>query len=226
LNDIIENRRNEVLKVQKIKNRGVLFTYTASSEWDLNIHLIMGDKYNYIIDTGLGSLSIAPIMEYIKSNNKPIIVINTHYHWDHIWGNGSFKDCIIISHKLCRETIESKWDEMMQKNKKYCDGQVEKYLPNLVFDKELYFPEDRIRIIYTPGHTMDSISVIDEKEKVVNAGDNIGDTIDEIVPSLNSEKDLYIDTLLKYREIDFDTCVSGHNVVLNKEVIEKILNKV
>jgi glyoxylase-like metal-dependent hydrolase (beta-lactamase superfamily II) len=127
---------------------------------------------------------------------------------------------------LCREAIESKWDEMMQRNKQYCDGQVEKYLPNLVFDKELYFPEDRIKIIYTPGHTMDSISVIDEKEKVVNAGDNIGDTIDEIVPSLCSEKDLYIDTLLKYREVDFDTCVSGHNVVLNKEVIEKILSKV
>jgi glyoxylase-like metal-dependent hydrolase (beta-lactamase superfamily II) len=214
------------MKVQKIKNRGVLFTYNNSSEWDLNVHLIMGDKHNYIIDTGLGSLSIDPIKEYIKHDNKPVIVINTHYHWDHIWGNGSLKGCIIISHKLCKEAIESKWDEMMQKNKQYCDGQVEKYLPNLIFDKELYFPEDRIRIIYTPGHTLDSISVIDEEEKVMNVGDNVGDTIDEIVPSLNCEKDLYIDTLLKYREVDFDTCVSGHNVVLNQEVIERILRRV
>jgi glyoxylase-like metal-dependent hydrolase (beta-lactamase superfamily II) len=210
--------------VQKIKNRGFLFTSSNSSEWDLNIHLIMGDKYNYIIDTGLGSLSIAPIKEYIKHDDKPVIVINTHYHWDHIWGNSSLKDCIIISHKLCKDAIESKWDEMMQKNKEYCHGKVEKYLPNLVFEKELYFPEDRIRIIYTPGHTMDSISVIDEKEKVINVGDNVGDTIDEIIPSINCEKALYIDTLLKYREMDFDTCISGHNVVLNQGVIERILN--
>lgn len=212
------------MKIQKIKNRGVLFTYTTSSGWDLNVHLIMGEKYNYIIDTGLGSLSIEPIMEYIKDSNKPIIVINTHYHWDHIWGNNSLRDCTVIAHKLCGEIIESEWESMMHKNKQYCYGEVEMYLPNLVFEKELYFPEDKIKIIYTPGHTIDSISVIDEEDKVINMGDNIGDNVEEIVPSIYCEKDLYIDTLLKYREMDFDTCVSGHNVILGKEVIEEILS--
>ncbi len=212
------------MRIQKIKNRGTLFTYTTSSGWDLNVHLIMGEKYNYIIDTGLGSLSVDPIKEYIKDSNKPIIVINTHYHWDHIWGNGSLQNYIIISHKLCREMIESKWKDMMHKNKQYCYGEVEMHLPNLVFEKELYFPEDKIRIIYTPGHTIDSVSVIDEEEKVINVGDNIGDNVDEIIPSIYCEKDLYIDTLLKYRAMDFDTCISGHNVILGKEIIEEILS--
>jgi len=213
------------MKIQKIKNRGVLFTVTTSSGWDLNVHLIMGEKYNYIIDTGLGSLSIDPIKEYIKDSNKPIIVINTHYHWDHIWGNNSLRDCTVIAHKLCGEIIKSEWEDMMHRNKQHCYGEVEMYLPNLVFESELYFPEDKIRIIYTPGHTIDSISVIDEEDKVINVGDNIGDNIDEIVPSIYCEKDMYIDTLVKYRDIDFDTCISGHNVVLGKEVIEEILSK-
>ena len=213
------------MKVQKVKNRGFLFTFYNSSEWDLNIHLIFGKKYNFIIDTGLGSFSIDPIKKYINKDSKPIIVINTHYHWDHIWGNGEFKDSIIISHRLCGEIIEEKWDDMMRPNKHYCYGNVEKYLPNLVFEKELYFPEDKIRIIYTPGHTIDCISVIDEEEKVINVGDNIGDTVEEIVPEIDCDKKLYIDTLLKYREIDFDTCVSRHNVVLGKEVVEDILKK-
>ena len=212
--------------IKKIKSRGVLFTYATSSCWVLNIHIIMGEKYNYIIDTGLGPLSIAPVKEYIeKNNNKPIIVINTHYHWDHIWGNNSLRNCIIISHKLCREMIKSTWEESLYKNKQYCCGEVKMYLPNLVFEKELYFPEDKIRIIYTPGHTIDSISVIDEEDKVINVGDNVGDTIDEIVPSIGCEKSLYIDTLLKYKELDFDTCISGHNIILGKEVIEEILTK-
>lgn len=212
------------MKIEKIKNRSILFTQSPSS-WDLNIHLIMGNKYNYIIDTGLGSLSIEPIKEYIKNDNKPIIVINTHYHWDHIWGNSSLQDCIIISHRLCKELIESEWEEMIHKNKNYLNGEVEICLPNLVFEKELYFPEDKIRIIYTPGHTIDSISVIDEEEKIINVGDNVGDTLDEIVPSIYCEKDLYINTLLRYKEMDFDTCISGHNVILGKDVIDKILNK-
>lgn len=213
------------MKIQRIKNRSVLFTYNIPSGWDLNLHLIMGEKYNYIIDTGLGSLSIAPIMEYIKNDNKQVIVINTHYHWDHVWGNSAFQNCMIISHELCREMIESKWDSMMQRNGQHCFGEVKMQLPNLVFDSELYFPEDKIRLIYTPGHTIDSISIIDEAEKVINAGDNIGDTMDEIVPSIYSEKGLYIETLSKYKELDFDTCISGHNVILGKDVIERILDK-
>ena len=215
------------MRIEKIKNRSVLFTYSTSAGWDLNLHLIMGRKYNYIIDTGLGHLSVEPIKEYIKGDNKSIVVINTHYHWDHVWGNNSFNQSTIISHKLCRDIIESKWETMMERNKEYCQGEVKMYLPNLVFEKELYFPEDKIRIIYTPGHTIDSITVVDEEDKVINAGDNIGDTMDEIVPHLYCENSLlYMDTLLKYKEIDFDTCISGHNMVLGKEVIDKILSLV
>jgi hypothetical protein len=54
-------------------------------------------------------------------------------------------------------------------------------------------------------------------------GDNIGDTVDEIVPQIDCEQKLYVDTLLKYKKLDFDTCVSGHNMILNKDIIEKIL---
>ena len=212
------------MKIQKIKNRNILFTNIVPAGWDLNIHLIMGDRYNYIIDTGLGSLGIAPIIDYVKNDNKSIIVINTHYHWDHIWGNSSLQNCIIISHKLCREMIESNWEDMMQKNKSHLEGEAEMFLPNLTFEKELYFSEDKIRIMYTPGHTIDSISVIDEVEKVMNVGDNIGDSIDEIIPNICCKKEEYINTLLKYTEMDFDTCVSGHNMILGKQVIAEILN--
>ena len=213
------------MKIQKVKSRNFLVTYNVPQGWNLNLHFIIGKKNNYLIDTGLGSLSLEPIMEHIKDDNKKIIVINTHYHWDHIWGNNVFGDCNIISHKLCREMIQSKWEEMLQRNGELCAGEVKMQLPNMVFDNELYFPEDKIRLIYTPGHTIDSISVLDEEENVLNAGDNIGDTMDEIVPSIYSEKELYIQTLLKYKEMDFDTCISGHNIVVGKDVLEEITNK-
>ncbi|NEU04971.1 MBL fold metallo-hydrolase [Clostridium senegalense] len=212
------------MKINKIKNRSILFTHSVPLGWDLNLQLIIGNKYNYIIDTGLGSLSIEPIKEYIKHDNKSIIAINTHYHWDHIWGNSSLRDCTIISHKSCRKMIELDWEYMMNKNKNYIAGEVVMCLPNLTFEKELYFPEDKIRIVHTPGHTIDSISVFDEIEKTINVGDNIGDSIDEIIPILDCEKDVYINTLLKYKEMDFDICMSGHNTILKKQVIEKILN--
>lgn len=212
------------MKIQKIKNRSVLFTTSPSSEWDLNVHLIMGDKNNYIIDTGLGPQGVKPVLDYIKGNEKPIIIINTHYHWDHIWGNNLFENETIISHKFCLEMIRDNWDEMINENKKYMQGEVSMHLPNLVFEKEMYFEEDNIRIIYTPGHSIDSISVLDEKDKILNAGDNIGDTMDQIVPHIYCGKSLYMDTLNKYSQMNFDTCISGHNIVLGKDIIEKIKN--
>ncbi len=213
------------MKLRKIKNRGVLFTYDFFG-WDLNIYLIMGNKYNFLIDSGLGSLCIEPVTDYIKNQSKPLFVINTHYHWDHIWGNSSLKTCSIISHKLCRDIIEQQWEVMMKKNSQFCCGNVEICLPNMVFESEIYFPEEQIRIFHTPGHTIDGISVLDEQDKILHAGDNIGDTLDEIVPNLNCERDTYINTLMKYKEYDFELCLSGHNGILQKDVLDVILSKI
>lgn len=214
-----------MMHTKKIKNRGILFTYEGFSTWDLNLYLIKGEKYNYIIDTGLGSLSVEPIKKYLENDSKPIIVINTHYHWDHVWGNGSFEDCLIVSHRLCREKIESEWEDMLENNKNYCYGEVKMALPNLVFEDELYFADDKIRLFYTPGHTIDSISIFDEKEKILIAADNIGDNMEELLPELCCEKEIYINSLKKYEKMDFDLCVSGHNKVLKKDVIDQILKR-
>lgn len=212
------------MKTEIIRRRNILFTYSVPKGWDLNLHLIKGNRYNFIIDTGLGSLSVEPIKKHLEGDSKPIVVINTHYHWDHVWGNSSFPGAIIISHSLCRERIESNWEEMLEKYKDVMEGDAEMRLPDITFENELYFPEDRVRIIYTPGHTDDSVSVIDEEDRVLNAGDNIGDTVDDIVPSLDCSKEVYADTLIRYGKLDFDICVSGHNVVLNKDVIDEILS--
>jgi glyoxylase-like metal-dependent hydrolase (beta-lactamase superfamily II) len=211
------------MKIHKIKNRGTLFT-SNSAGWDLNIYLIQGKNINFVIDTGLGAYSVAPIIEHMKDDNKPTVVINTHYHWDHVWGNGSFKGCIIVAHQLCREMMLSQWEQMMQRNGRYCQGEVLMQLPNLVFEKELYFAEDGIRIFHTPGHTADSISVLDEGDSVLMLADNIGDSMDEILPSINCERDLYRQTMERYETMDFDVCISGHNKPLGKEVIRRILD--
>ncbi len=207
----------------KIKNRAVRFLY-SNPEWDVSMSLIRGNKNNYIIDTGLGSLCAEPMKKAIKGDEKMTVVINTHHHWDHVWGNGAFRDGMIAAHTLCRELIANKWDEMLQKNGKYRTGQAERSLPGVVFDKELYFAEDQIRLFHSPGHTPDSISVLDEAEGVLYLGDNVGDTPEEPVPSLYCEKAVYINTLQEYQRLDYDVCVSGHNVVLKKDILNKILS--
>jgi glyoxylase-like metal-dependent hydrolase (beta-lactamase superfamily II) len=221
-NDIGGERQNMI--IEKIKSRSTLFRYKLP-EWDLVIHLIEGRRNNYVIDTGLGSESVRPVLDYLKGNAKPVVVINTHHHWDHVWGNAAFGSCTVVAHQLCREITEGKWDVMLAKNSRYVRGDTTKQLPDLVFDSEICFPEDNIRLIYTPGHTLDCISVLDEEEGVLNVGDNIGDTMEEIVPELDADKTVYIKTLKALQTLDCDTVVSGHNVVTGIDVFEKILKK-
>lgn len=214
-------RGGRIMKIVKLSERHIIFKYDLT-EWDLNLHLIVGQKYNYLIDTGLGSASVEPVLEYLKDNPHPIIVINTHHDWDHVWGNGSFLKHMIIAHWRCRDMIMEEWDEMLDGNKRYIAGEASMCLPNMVFDNMLYFPDDKIRLIHTPGHTRDSISVLDEVEKVINVGDNIGDTVEEIVPCIETAKEVYQNTLMRYMALDIESCVSGHNIVLGKEVFGTI----
>jgi len=209
----------------KITNRNIMFT-KPSKKWDcdLNLGLILGQKHNFIIDTGCGSGDVAPILDYIGDDTKPIIVINTHHHWDHVWGNWVFGNSLIISHATCRETLEKCWDDdINDKNKSdFINGEVRKCLPNMTFKKRLDFPEDGVSIFHSPGHTADDISVYDAVDKVLYAGDNIGDTDEVIVPEIDTDLETFQALINTYKEYDFDICISGHNTPQTKEVLVRM----
>jgi len=196
-----------------------MFTEPMGNMYSLNMGLILGEQFNYLIDTGLGSGSIEAVTDYLKDDNKPTIVINTHHHWDHVWGNHIFRDSIIISHKLCHTLLEEYWDDMVEENRSFIDGIVERCLPNLTFLDSLFFPKDNVEIFYTPGHSIDCISVYDKIDKVLYAGDNIGDTNDVIVQYIDTDIELFKKTLMIYSSYDFDVCVSGHNNPQGKDIV-------
>ena len=206
------------MKPVKITDRNIMFTEPMGQEYDLNMGLIFGNRHNFVIDTGLGSGSVAPLLKHLEGNKKPIVVINTHSDWDHIWGNWVFKDSIIISHIKCHELMEKHWDEAVRELAQRIDGEVYKCLPNMVFNDSLCFPDDGIEIFYSPGHTIGDISVYDVKDKVLYAGDNIGDTADAIVPYINTDIETFKGLITLYKKFDFDICISGHNKPQGKNI--------
>lgn len=210
------------MEIKKIGSRNYMATCQLPG-WDLNLHFILGNQRNYVIDTGLGAESMAPVKAFLADSDKPTVVVNTHHHWDHIWGNHCFPGSPILAHRLCRELTIKYWDIMLEENRQLAAGEVQCRLPDLVFDSELYFPEDGIRLLYTPGHSTDGISVFDEVDRVLNAGDNIGDTMEEIVPYLTTDAPTYLETIQKYKSLGALSCISGHNAVLGPDVFDRIL---
>ena len=131
--------------------------------------------HDFLIDTFCGPDAMASLLEARgkRENGKPLIIVNTHYHWDHVWGNSAFAGKDIAAHRLCAQRLRESWEEQLQENGVYYMGERRMCLPGILFDKTLAFPEDGIVLMYTPGHTDDCISVFDEKEGMLFAGDNL-----------------------------------------------------
>ena len=205
----------QYMKITKVTDRHIIFTVPENADYDVNLGLILGENHNFIIDTGMGSSCVNAILEYLAGDSKPIVAINTHAHEDHIMGNWVLKDSIIISHMLCREIMDKRWNdgsirEYVQQNSEYFDDEIHKCLPNLVFEYSLHFPDEGITLFHSPGHTEDCISVYDAFDKVLYTGDNFG--VSEGVAHLWAE-DLqdYQRLIETYKQYDFNICIPSHS---------------
>lgn len=212
------------MDIKKVGGRGTLFTFHDLGI-PTNIYVINTKQHVYIIDTYLGPDIMKEINQYIKSEygNKQIIVINSHNHWDHVWGNNFFESTIIISHMLCKKYMEHDGLLKLEKYKKYKKGDVILTYPNLTFTDKIHFEEDNILIYHTPGHTDDEISIIDLEDTVLFAGDNL----ERPIPYIMS-KDLsqYIKTLEEYLNLDIQIAIGGHTACEDKSLIQHNLDYV
>lgn len=211
------------MKIHQITERNIVFTFEYP-EWDLNLHLILGEHRDYLIDTGMGRENIDPILNFRRERqrNKELIIVNTHYHFDHIWGNYLFKDHLIIAHRDAPRMIEQDRDHAVKRYHEFWSDEIEKVLPHLLVSDELYFADDKILLFVASGHSIDGLSVLDEIDGVLNVGDNIGDTMEQLVPELECSTEEYRQALEKYQALNFRHLVSGHNILCDKSVLDRI----
>ena len=210
------------MKIIKITDRTTMFTVPEKGG-SINFCLIMGEHRNYIIDTGVGASSVNEMLSVLGCDDKPIITVNTHAHWDHILGNWALDGRLIVAHTLCREIMDKDWDSVitdwLPKIRDYIDPEIHKCLPNLTFDSTLHFPEDGISLFHTPGHSPDSISVYDAVDKTLYTADSFG-VSDGVAYLWGENPDDYARMIETYKQYDFTTCILSHGEPQTREVIQ------
>ncbi len=153
----------------------VVSKISSNIPYDSNIFLIQGKK-NILIDTGTGNDS-DHVMKSIRSvlnGRKLDMVILTHCHADHV---GGLKDiieefsCPAFAGKdasfICNASPVILAEEVLGMPLDPVDV-IE--LPN---DERIDLEDHRLRIIYTPGHTIGSISIYDEVTRSLFSGDTL-----------------------------------------------------
>ena len=207
---------------QSVGSRGHLFTF--SQPYRTNVYVIDAPNHIFVIDTFLGKEPMRQVKERLASlgiSGKPFTVFLSHGDYDHYWGNGEFKDSLIIAHNSCRTRIERQGVEALEKYKHHMIGDVEIVPPNLVFRSRLQFPDDGVEFFYSPGHTGDSSSCLDLVDNVLFVGDNIESPMPYV--NLLNMKD-YTKTLRDYLKQDITRVISGHDPpTSNTRLIEENL---
>jgi glyoxylase-like metal-dependent hydrolase (beta-lactamase superfamily II) len=97
--------------------------------------------------------------------NSPLILINTHYHADHSWGNCFFPGSTIIAHSICREKLstvgQASLREARQQNNVFRSVRI--VLPHMTFTEStlsLRVGKKSLTLMSLPGPSPDNISVL------------------------------------------------------------------
>jgi glyoxylase-like metal-dependent hydrolase (beta-lactamase superfamily II) len=90
--------RTSWFEVQRV-DRGV---HLISEPGHVNSFLIEGSKSALLFDTGLGVANIRKVAEEITA--RSLLVVNSHYHFDHTGGNRLFSEFAI--HRLGAELVQ------------------------------------------------------------------------------------------------------------------------
>lgn len=199
------------------------------------IHTAGGDV---VIDTTQSPLDMQTLLNAAGIAALAVrLVINTHFHSDHVWGNQLF-DCPILAHRLCRERMEAnlagEWSSqalaafIAAREKEDPTGAREAReklsglrvtLPTTVLDehRDLKFGGVRVEVIHFGGHTLDSCVVWLPEARVLFAGDLIFARrypylFDADIPS-------WVAALRRLPEFGAQTIVPGHGLLCGEPEI-------
>lgn len=191
------------LVIKKLRDRVYLF----DEEHKATGYLVIGDNKAIMIDTMFGGYNLMD--EIRKLTDKPVEVINTHYHSDHILGNIYFDRAYIhpadkvLAEEFCnREDFKA---ECLKYNVKMAAFDVTG--EGDVFD----LGGISLKIYDLPGHTPGGIVILCPEERILFTGDGINHflwmqldcciSLKEFIPKLER---------IRFLEKEADYILHGH----------------
>lgn len=185
--------------------------------------IVVNDQDVLLFDVGTTPAGTRALLEDIKLvTDKPVrIAVNSHFHYDHAYGNGAFgPDVQIIAHRFTRTALQT-FDTMHREPFLSWIGratgqnlerakEIKPVLPTTTFDSSLVVNRGtrEIRLLFLGrGHTAGDVVMFLPKERIVCTGD----LAEGGLPYLG---DGYFDewrtTLEAVKQLDFDTVLPAH----------------
>jgi len=196
-------------------------------------YLVKGEKADMLIDTGMGIGSIASFVCEHRNPFGQLIIVNTHWHFDHIGGNEDFERHAIFVPNGGNEAalIRKGWTHKQLQKYYFEEGfgpgkipeafdpstfeipPVDNVLPRIDDTWSIDLGGRVVRAIETPGHTPGGVTFFDETNGLLFPADMLYEGPLYAFEKESSPDD-YFESLKKIKELYGDkikTIHPGHN---------------
>jgi glyoxylase-like metal-dependent hydrolase (beta-lactamase superfamily II) len=163
---------------------GVYALYEPHQFEEVISYLIVGRSRALLLDTGLGVASIREVVA--RLTQLPVTVLNSHTHFDHTGGNAEFAD--ILNEDIPFSRANAKGQTNVYSRDALAPERICGTLPPGVRPEAYairpWSPSHSVRngehidlggrdleVIFTPGHTPDSLSLLDQENGLLFTGD-------------------------------------------------------
>lgn len=133
----------------------------------LNMYLLLGSFTALLIDTGCGLYPLKPIIDDLI-DDRTLVVVNSHTHWDHILGNQEFGEVYV--HENEADIVSNPYDlsflidspsEIAKKYAKHNYSIPPAQVIKTIKDGHVFdLGEILIKVIHCPGHSPGSICML------------------------------------------------------------------
>src|SRR6267154_2469357 len=169
-------------EVYKIRP-GVFAIYEPHQLEEVISYLIVGENKALLFDTGMGISNIHAVVAGLT--RLPVSVLNSHTHDDHVGDNWRFTDIYGMDTEFTRANAKGSRDDAQAEiaSGEVCGDLPPGFNPAEYVTKPFHISHwihdyDKIdlggrilEVIATPGHTPDSIALMDEKNGLLFTGD-------------------------------------------------------
>jgi glyoxylase-like metal-dependent hydrolase (beta-lactamase superfamily II) len=174
----------------------------------------------FVIDTLMRPQDMSPVKEFLaeRAGARRVVVINTHHHWDHVYGNAAFEGVDIVSQRACPRLITAQMDTADESIPLPPPEGVP--LPTITFGDRLTYsdPDESVHLIHTPGHSEDSLCVFRAESRTLFGGD----TVEWPLPNFQQRDGMeeWVRTLRQLKQLTVDLIVPTHGPAMGKKVID------
>jgi len=190
-----------------------------------NVFLVIDGKQLFVVDTGTPG-NAKKIVGYIQKIGHQLsevsTIILTHYHMDHAGSVKELKnltDAKVAVHVEDADFVSGKKPYPKPKNVLF--RAVSSFIKIEPVEVEIPLKDGdkigRLRVTHTPGHTPGSIVLLDEKRKVLFAGDTLrfdGSKLSGAPEQYTWNEDKEKESIERISKLEFDVMLPGHGEIL------------